>query len=569
MKQSLLRWQQECLQQWAANHYRGIVNAVTGAGKTTLAMGAIETLIRMHGRAGCEASDQPRMHGRAGCEASDQPRITDRQSLKIKIIVPKTFLMYQWQNALKDELDIPPEEIGFFSGAYKTPVSRQFIIYVINSARYSLTKHIIDDIGNTSGVLLIADECHHYGTEENSNIFNFLSLVPKDFPVYTLGLSATPFGKNYGTVLTPSLGDEIYRFTFYHALREKILPSFAIFNICVNFEPWEEIEYDDFSEKLGIALFQLRKKYGKLHMQNSSDFFTVVQRIAQTSPDREVRDLAQAVLFLSIRRKEVVYLAESRIACVIDLVKRISKSSKIIIFGERIKTAVEIYDNLRLMWPNQVGIYHSKLPALIRKQTLRQFENMEIRILISCKTLDEGLNISETDVGIVVSSTSSKRQRIQRLGRILRKKQRDCIARFYYIFVGDTTEEEAMLSEMSDSRMNGLVQVIDILYDKQLGSFHNHYYENITEKVFYDLSLKYNNVIMDEFRKNACNGILSSDWLLTEKDCLEKIKTADSKGLRNYYVTMLLLVRAREHDSTSTEINRFNLFSCSDGDENP
>ena len=41
-------------------------------------------------------------------------------------------------------------------------------------------------------------------------------------------------------------------------------------------------------------------------------------------------------------------------------------------------------------------------------------------VMVSCRSLDEGTNVPETTVAIVASSTSSHRQRIQRLGRVLR-----------------------------------------------------------------------------------------------------------------------------------------------------
>ena len=39
---------------------------------------------------------------------------------------------------------------------------------------------------------------------------------------------------------------------------------------------------------------------------------------------------------------------------------------------------------------------------------------------MTCKALDEGLNVPNTEVGIIIASTRSNRQRIQRMGRILR-----------------------------------------------------------------------------------------------------------------------------------------------------
>ena len=42
MEYELYKWQKECLNKWEENNYKGIVNVVTGAGKTTLAINAIK-----------------------------------------------------------------------------------------------------------------------------------------------------------------------------------------------------------------------------------------------------------------------------------------------------------------------------------------------------------------------------------------------------------------------------------------------------------------------------------------------------------------------------------------------
>ena len=89
MKLKLYTWQHECLESWLSNGRKGILNVVTGAGKTALAAAAIERLL------------------------------VETESLQVKIVVPKTFLVKQWINALREFLQIPRDEIGVISGSYK------------------------------------------------------------------------------------------------------------------------------------------------------------------------------------------------------------------------------------------------------------------------------------------------------------------------------------------------------------------------------------------------------------------------------------------------------------------
>jgi RNA polymerase primary sigma factor len=54
--------------------------------------------------------------------------------------------------------------------------------------------------------------------------------------------------------------------------------------------------------------------------------------------------------------------------------------------------------------------------------------------------LDEGLNIPEIDVAVLVSSSQSKRQRVQRVGRALRKSRHGTRPLIISFFVAETTD---------------------------------------------------------------------------------------------------------------------------------
>lgn len=79
MKLKLYPWQEECLGAWSAHGSRGIVNVVTGAGKTVLALAAMDRLTRALAP------------GR----------------LKVKIVVPTTSLLSQWRDAILEFTDSP------------------------------------------------------------------------------------------------------------------------------------------------------------------------------------------------------------------------------------------------------------------------------------------------------------------------------------------------------------------------------------------------------------------------------------------------------------------------------
>lgn len=368
LRKDLFPWQVECLDIWFQNQGKGIVNVVTGAGKTVLALGAIARL-------------ESALLAKPGIR------------LKIKIVVPKVFLANQWAQTLQDDLAISREDIGIYSGAHKDPPHRKYMIYVINSARYTLARQLLEDYRDGYAILLIADECHHYSSPENSRIFDFIEKIsPGAAPsrYYALGLSATPETAAYQEKLVPALGSEIFKFGFADALNANIISPFSIFNLKLKFTRYEEQQYLDLSEQLTRALERLMQLCPFLSGLSSQCFFATLEQLAQTSEDSTVAGLARSVLVLAVNRKDVVYRAESRISCVQNLLVRIPQTSKVLIFNERIEVAETIYERMQQLFPGQVGRYHSEMDEGSRKNIVRKYQNSEIRILVSCRALDEG-----------------------------------------------------------------------------------------------------------------------------------------------------------------------------------
>ena len=67
-----------------------------------------------------------------------------------------------------------------------------------------------------------------------------------------------------------------------------------------------------------------------------------------------------------------------------------------------------------------MAVYHSRLAASFRRRNLDCFKDGQFDLLVTCRALDEGLNVPDAGTAVIAASTSSTRQRIQRLGRVLR-----------------------------------------------------------------------------------------------------------------------------------------------------
>ena len=65
----------------------------------------------------------------------------------------------------------------------------------------------------------------------------------------------------------------------------------------------------------------------------------------------------------------------------------------------------------------------------------------EARCRRGSRVLDEGVDVPDANLGIVMSASRTRRQMIQRMGRILRRKQPGVAARFVIMFAKDTLED--------------------------------------------------------------------------------------------------------------------------------
>ena len=101
--------------------------------------------------------------------------------------------------------------------------------------------------------------------------------------------------------------------------------------------------------------------------------------------------------------------------------------------------------------------YHSHLSEPHRRDNLRLFRRGMVNVLVTCRALDEGTNVPEANVAVVARSTSSTRQRIQRLGRVLRPAANKIAATVYTLFTGE--DERDRLAE-EEQELEGVARII-------------------------------------------------------------------------------------------------------------
>jgi len=300
---------------------------------------------------------------------------------QIVVIVPTVALLDQWYIDLQEDLGVSAKDIAVFSGGHRSERAADINLLVLNTARHEAPK-----LAAAAPTLLIVDECHRAASAENAK-----ALAGEH--VASLGLSATPerdYDEGLAEVLEPALGKQFFEYGYDQASADGVISDFVLVNVAIPLLPAEQAKYDSLSARVGAATRAVK---------------------AGESDDSRLRIALQ-------RRAAVANRAASRVPVAVWLADR-HKGERTVIFHEEIAAAEAIY-RLLLEHGHNATIYHSKVPEHVRRDNLRLFRKGVFQVLVSCRALDEGVNVPETQVGVIASSSASSRQRIQRLGRVLR-----------------------------------------------------------------------------------------------------------------------------------------------------
>lgn len=499
----LYHWQHECISAWENNHFHGIAHVATGAGKTFMSLNAIDRYRSVFPDA------------------------------RIKIVVPTIPLARQWLTALLHHTTDNQFRPGFFGGGKHDDPDSPVMIYIINSARDHLSKHIKRDFSLGRHVLLICDECHHYQAEQNRKIFDFIHTPYASGSQYaSLGLSATPFGAGNDRILLDALGPEIYHYDVLNAIADEIVTDFAVCNVSVSFLPEERAEYERLSYELMLARIKLLNHYPELKELSPHAFLVTVNKLAQAA-GMDPENSACVWLMTSWKRKECSVLAQARLLCAASLVGALPDDRRILIFCERIRQAEQLSSLLRRKFGNICALYHSEMSIDARQRNMSDFQRNHCRILVSCRCLDEGIDVPDADVGIVLSGSTVSRQRIQRLGRILRKSDNKPQAALYYLYIQESADDAAFLQGLEDNKSISL----------QFNSLENYFSNSLYEYAAMELLNRAKksdagNEQIKEIRKCLVEGLTRTDYLLKEEQIDSLITKADTTHERNYWKTM-------------------------------
>ena len=366
-------YQLAALDAWEAADRRGSIVLPTGAGKTFVAIHAIQRV--------------------------------NRSTL---VVAPTIDLLHQWYARLVNAFRT---EVGVYYGGEKS-------IRPLTVTTYHSAGDLIAACGNQFK-LIIFDEVHHLPAPSWGET---ALMSPSPF---RLGLTAT-----YPTPEEQAGGrwrvDELIGAIVYEQRIEDLigeqLADYRTERIRVDLTEAERTRYEaDYSIYSGyFRSHELQKSHGRYWLQ---------EMMRRGSFDAEAR----AALLARLRILRLLAGAEAKFATLEALLREYSEE-RALIFTESNEVVYEVARR------HLIPALTHETSAAERKHILDQFQAGNYHAIATSRVLNEGVDVPEAKVAIVLGGSASAREYVQRLGRVLRKvgsKQ----ALLFEIIVRQTVDE--------------------------------------------------------------------------------------------------------------------------------
>lgn len=331
-----------------------------------------------------------------GLQAIDHYR---RSSL---VVVPTLDLAHQWFDLLRTWFQVP---VGMVGGG--DHLVEQLTVITYDSA-YLHMEHL----GNRFG-LVIFDECHHLPG-------NAYALAARScLAPYRLGLSATP-ERSDGRHLDL---EQLIGPTVYHRDVVELgdyLAEYRTEQVAVALSSEERRDYEQ-----ARSVYRTFLKRQGIRMSGPTGWSDFVTRSSCSHEGRQAMRAFQ-------RQRHLAFAAPSKLAYVDHLLRR-HAHDRVLLFTANNEMAYIIAR--RFLLP--IITHQSKVSE--RSAVLEEFRTGGYTALVTSRVLNEGVDVPEANVAIVISGSGSVREHVQRLGRILRK-QRDKRAVLYELIAAGTSE---------------------------------------------------------------------------------------------------------------------------------
>jgi superfamily II DNA or RNA helicase len=263
----------------------------------------------------------------------------------------------------------------------------------ITLATFASAFQHMDLLGNRFD-LLVVDEAHHFGAGVGDESLELCTAAAR------IGLTGTPpAGEERRARLENLIGPEVYRQSVSE-LTGKFLAPCRVVTLGLDLSSEERRAYD---AELGV-------------------YQPVCRHFFRYAPQAAWRDFQQAAMRTDQGRRALAAWRRSRRMVAFTMAKRQAlarllgehHSSRMLIFAGGNDTAYEIAREHFVM-PITCHIGRRE-----RSEALSRFEAGDLRVLVSAQVLNEGVDVPEADVGVLIAGRLGVREYVQRAGRVLR-----------------------------------------------------------------------------------------------------------------------------------------------------
>ncbi len=328
--------------------------------------------------------------------------IADRKRSSL-VVAPTLELVRQWYDLLRTSFGT---EVGVIGGG-------EYDLKPLTVTTYDSAYAHMDHLGSRFG-LVVFDECHHLPSA-SYGLAAKLCLAP-----YRLGLTATPErADGREAALEELIGPVAYRKDI-RELSGEYLADYDTERVTIELSPAEREEYE--AER---AVYLAFVRQSGIRMGTPRGFNDFIMRASRTPA-------GQRALVAYRRQRELAFAAQGKLKYLEHLLG-VHRNDRTLVFTQDNATAYGI--SRRFLIP--VITHQTKVKE--RSEILEGFSEGRYGAVVTSKVLNEGVDVPDANVAVVISGSGSVREHVQRLGRILRRKG-DKRALLYELVSAGTSE---------------------------------------------------------------------------------------------------------------------------------
>ena len=250
------------------------------------------------------------------------------------------------------------------------------------------------------------DVIERVNSTKESGIFPELEAYPP-----RIALSATPFRDDPGDeAIIEYFGDTIHEISIEDAIEEyEVLSEYDYHIHPVVLSDSERKRFRDHSTEIS-HLYNTYKSYEDQSLIEVSD----------RHPDLKVEVMDRA---------RIVKECSAKLDVTRSLIDE--AGSRTLVYCNTEEHTEQVVEEVDDHTTKTVSIFLGRLPSSEKENLLTHFEGGKIDVLVSIDCLTEGIDVPECDSAILVTSSTTEREAVQRRGRILREAESDEPAHLY------------------------------------------------------------------------------------------------------------------------------------------